>query len=103
MNSEHDFVEEGRKLKTEFEQFSRKFEFDKESFYHGTFGRCLKFRVQTLEGSEFELLLHRSGLTAIGRILENFESFEQFFNSKSSAFRHEFSAELVRKLTLARE
>ena len=29
MNSEHDLIEEGRKLRAEFEQFSRRFEFDK--------------------------------------------------------------------------
>lgn len=98
MYSDEELVKEGERIVQEFRPYSKLFVL-KESFYHGTYGRCLRFSVETLEGISFRILFHRTGLTSL-TTSEDFENFEQFFNEKSPAFREEFSKQLFERLNL---
>lgn len=98
MYTDEQLIEEGNRLIVEFGRFAANFELI-ESFYHGTFGRCLRFRVQTIEEEDYRILFHRTGLTCLNTN-ESFESFEQFFNTKSGAYRAAFSHALFERLNL---
>jgi len=54
MYSDDELLEEGNRIIAEFSGFTKKFEII-ESFYHGTFGRCLRFEIQTFEGRVTEI------------------------------------------------
>ena len=49
----------------------------------------LRFEVVILEGETFRILFHRTGLTILNNST-SYESFEQFFNSNSEAYRQNF-------------
>ena len=61
-----------------------------DSFYHGTYGRCVRFSVVTTENESYRILLHQTGLSVLNDS-SHFESFEQFFNSKSPNYRNGYS------------
>jgi len=73
-----------------------------DSFYHGTYGRCVRFSVVTTEGESYRVLFHQTGLSVLNDS-SHFESFEQFFNSKSPNYRNSFSADLFQKLSILSE
>ena len=60
-----------------------------DSFYHGTYGRCVRFSVVTTEGESYRVLFHQTGLSVLNDS-SHFESFEQFFNSKSPNYRNDY-------------
>ncbi|CAG5099060.1 Oidioi.mRNA.OKI2018_I69.XSR.g16213.t1.cds [Oikopleura dioica] len=96
MITEEEIIKEGERIIAEFGEYAREFSL-KDSFYHGKFGRCLRFYVKTLEEQEYRLLFHRNGVLCLTNSM-HFESFEQFFNSLSPAFRDLFGRKLQDKL-----
>jgi len=98
MITEQEIEEEGNRIRNEFGQFTKQITI-KESFYHGTYGRCIRFEVQVLEGDIYRVLFHQSGLTVLNDST-SFESFDEFFDSKSPQYRKLFAARLFEKLSL---
>ena len=46
----------------------------------------IRFEIQVLEGDVFRVLFHRNGITVLNDSTD-FESFDQFFDSKSPEYR----------------
>merc|ERR1712037_76080 len=96
MITEEEIQKEGDRIIAEFGEYTHEFSL-KDSFYHGKFGRCLRFYVKTLENEEYRLLFHRHGVSCLTNST-NFESFEQFFNAFSPAYRDLFAKKLQENL-----
>merc|ERR1712242_684951 len=98
MITENEIIAEGNRIKSEFSRFSKQITI-KESFYHGTYGRCIRFEIEVLEGDIYRILFHQTGITVLNDST-HFESFDQFFDSKSPEYRKQFSTSLFEKLSL---
>lgn len=98
MLTEEELLAEGNRIIREFGKYSKKIEIV-DSFYHGTYGRCIRFALVTTEGDCYRVLFHRSGLSVLNDST-HFESFEQFFDSKSPNYRNQFSVDLFQKLSI---
>ena len=74
-----------------------------DSFYHGTYGRCVRFSVVTTEGESYRVLFHQTGLSVLNDS-SHFESFEQFFNSKSPNYRNDYQKflQILRRWEISR-
>merc|ERR1711953_130090 len=96
MITEEEIKREGDRIIAEFGEYADEFTL-KDSFYHGKFGRCLRFYIKTLENEEYRVLFHRHGVSCLTNSTQ-FESFEQFFNTFSPAYRDLFTQNLHDKL-----
>ena len=85
MITDEQLTAEANRIITEFERYTNGIKLV-DTFYHGTFGRCLRFELKILEGETFRILFHQTGLTILNNST-SYESFEQFFNSNSEAYR----------------
>merc|ERR1712131_508519 len=101
MLTQEELLEEANRIIKEFQKYTKDFQIV-DSFYHGTYGRCVRFSVVTTECESYRVLFHQTGLSVLNDS-SHFESFEQFFNSKSPNYRNSFSADLFQKLSILSE
>merc|ERR1712131_434222 len=86
MLTQEELLEEANRIIKEFKKYTKDFQIV-DSFYHGTYGRCVRFSVVTTENESYRVLLHQTWLSVLIDS-SHFDPSCHFCNSKSPHCRN---------------